>query len=65
MDEQLLVETKKLLAENKVKRVSHFQDLDVKHIRFEDAPAAATLGMFVCSSVFDMLVLSLQCRFHQ
>jgi hypothetical protein len=44
-DAGMLQEVKTLLAKNFVTRVSHFDQLNVKNLKFDDAPAGATLGM--------------------
>ena len=43
-DEEMLKEAKELLSKNGVKKVANLEGMDVKHIRFDDAPRAATLG---------------------
>jgi len=43
-DEELLKEAKELLVKNGVKKIANLEGMDVKHIRFEDAPKATTMA---------------------
>ena len=43
-DEELLKEAKELLLKSGVKKVANLEGFDVKYIRFDDPPRAATLG---------------------
>ena len=43
-DVELLKEARELLAKNGVRKVAHLEGMDVKHIRFDDAPMATSLS---------------------
>ena len=45
-DDELLSEVKELLWANGIKKVSHFEGVEMQHIRCKDAPKATTLGKF-------------------